>query len=105
LGSLLAIVIAGGWVDHRATAQEDNLSRRGGEVSPPRSLHLGLGPKGTTTMPLDGAARGYGRTRVPARGTAVAPPPSSRRELGLPSFLCFTGNCGHKKRGEDKEKR
>jgi hypothetical protein len=31
--------------------------------------------KGTTAVPLDSAARGSGRTRAPARGTAVAPPP------------------------------
>jgi hypothetical protein len=85
LGSLLVIVIAGERLDHRATAQEVNLNRRRGEVSPPRSLHLGLGPKGT-------------------RGTAVAPPSSPCRELGSPSFLCFAGSCGHEKRGEDKKR-
>jgi hypothetical protein len=105
LGSLLAIIIADGWVDHHATVQEDNRSRRGGEVSPPRSLHLGLGPKGTTVMPLDGATCGYGHMCAPARGTVEAPPPSPRRELRSPSFLCFAGNSGHEKRGEDKEKR
>ena len=31
-------------------------------------------PKGTTEVPLDGAARGSGRTRAPARGATAAPP-------------------------------
>ena len=48
-----------------------------GEVLP-HDLRLRLGPKGTTVVPLDGAARSSGRTRAPARGV-MAEPPSPRR--------------------------
>lgn len=38
-------------------------------------------PKGTTKVPLDGAARGSGRTRAPARGATVVPPDIFLRRL------------------------
>jgi hypothetical protein len=45
----------------------------GREDSTTCGLRLGLGPEGTTVVPLDGAARGSSRTPMPARGAATAP--------------------------------
>ena len=53
-------------------------------------------PKDTTEVPLDGAARGSGRTRAPARGATVAPPAIFLRRLlaGLRENRKGEG-CGH----------
>ena len=61
-----------------AVGRLDLPRRRPSSFSARLDLRLRLGPKGTTVVLLDGAARGSGRTRAPARG-ATAEPPSLRR--------------------------
>jgi len=49
-------------------------------------------PKGTTEVPLDGTARGSGRTHAPARGAIVAPPAT------IPTL-----GSGPRKQGEEEK--
>ena len=80
-------------------AWEVNPSRRGGR-SAAHDIRLGLEPKGTTMVPLDGATRGSGRTRVPVRG-AMAEPPSPRRVCcELSAVLCRS--LDWERKGEEK---
>jgi hypothetical protein len=60
-----------------------------------RAGSLRLGPKGTITVPLDGAARGSSRTRAPARGAVAAPPPP----------VCLSFGCGAERRREGIERK
>ena len=50
-------------------------------------------PKGTTEVPLDGAARGFGRTHAPARGAIVAPPAT------IPTLGSGPGKQGKEEKG------
>jgi hypothetical protein len=61
-----------------ATREENRaaVSLARGDEAAPCCVHEHEFPKGTTTVPLDGAARGCGRTRVLARGAMAAPSPS-----------------------------
>jgi hypothetical protein len=71
----------------------------------------GLGAKGTITVPLDGAARGSGRTRAPARGAVAAPPPPSSASHGagtaayVPSVKESWRRRGKRERKKWKEER
>ena len=62
--------------------------RRPSSFSARLDLRLMLGPKGTTVVPLDGAARGSGRTRAPARGATAEPPSPRRKCCELSATLC-----------------
>ena len=64
----------------RCAGQPRAAARRGASQRRAAARRLDTGgalvwaPKGTTEVPLDGAARGSGRTRAPARGATAAPP-------------------------------
>ena len=70
----------------RVAAAVDRLDlprRRPSSFSAYLDLRLRLGPKGTTVVPLDGAARGSGRTRASARGATAEPPSPHRVSLSV----------------------
>ena len=71
-----------------AVGRLDLPRRRPSSFSAYLDLRLRLGPKGTTVVPLDGAARGSGRTRAPARGATVESPSPRRVCCELSAALC-----------------
>ena len=79
----------------RVAAAVDRLDlprRRPSSFSARLDLRLRLRPKGTTVVPLDGAARGSGLTRAPARGATAEPPsPVSRPLQALGCALLLAG--------------
>ena len=58
----------------RAAARRGASQRRAAARRRDAGGALVRAPKGTTEVPLDGAACGSGRTRAPARGATAAPP-------------------------------